>query len=71
MAPRSNFRTRVVQDEGFWTLQVGTPEGLWLEYHYPSLPQARYFAAVFGLGPPSFPRPHLSYFKKPRRKAAA
>lgn len=68
MALNANFRTRVVQADGFWMLQVGTPEGLWLEYHLASLPQARYFAAVFGLGPPSFPAPHLTYFQEPREK---
>ena len=63
----STFTTKVIQKQGHWTLEVGTPEGLCLEYRYASLPQARVFAAVFELGPPSFPAPFRTFFRKSRR----
>ncbi len=68
MATRS-FKTRLRRRHGLWCLHVGTPEGLWLEYRYASLPQARFFAAVFVLGPTSFPRPYRSWFRGPTRRS--
>lgn len=38
-----------------WQLKVKTPGGLSLEYSYASEQQARYFAAVFLLGPSRLP----------------
>jgi hypothetical protein len=38
-----------------WQLKVKTPGGLSLEYSYASEAQARYFAAVFHLGPSRLP----------------
>lgn len=38
-----------------WQLKVKTPGGLSLEYSYASEQQARYFAAVFHLGPSRLP----------------
>lgn len=38
-----------------WQLKVRTPGGLSLEYSYASEAQARYFAAVFHLGPSRLP----------------
>ena len=38
-----------------WQLRVKTPGGLSLEYSYASEAQARYFAAVFHLGPSRLP----------------
>ena len=38
-----------------WQLKVKTPGGLSLEYSYPTEAQARYFAAVFHLGPSRLP----------------
>jgi hypothetical protein len=62
-----SFKTKVMQGKGFWTLEVRTPEGLCLYYRYDNLPQARYFAAVFELGPPSFPTPFKTYFRAQKR----
>ncbi|MBL8956325.1 MAG: hypothetical protein JNK82_36465 [Myxococcaceae bacterium] len=38
-----------------WQLKVKTPGGLSLEYRYATEQQARYFAAVFHLGPSRLP----------------
>lgn len=38
-----------------WQLKVRTPGGLSLEYRYPTEAQARYFAAIFQLGPSKLP----------------
>jgi len=50
-----------------WQLKVKTPGGLSLEYSYASEQQARYFAAVFHLGPSRLP-PADRIMPPPRRR---
>lgn len=42
---------------GQWKVRVERPDGRTVEYRYPSETQARFFAAVFALGPRQLP-PH-------------
>lgn len=51
-----------------WQLKVRTPGGLNLEYSYASEQQARYFAAVFHLGPSRLPTADRILPPPPRRK---
>jgi hypothetical protein len=51
-----------------WQLKVKTPGGLSLEYSYASESQARYFAAVFHLGPTRLP-PADRIMPPPRRRS--
>ncbi len=51
------FRTELCRDKRSWALKVTTPSGDAYEYRYRSEKQARYFAAVFALGPTWLPQP--------------
>jgi hypothetical protein len=53
-----------------WQLKVKTPAGLDLEYRYATEAQARYFAAVFQLGPSRLPAADR-ITASPRRKSRA
>jgi hypothetical protein len=53
-----------------WQLRVKTPGGLSLEYTYASEAQARYFAAVFSLGPSRLPAAER-ILPPPRRRSRA
>jgi len=53
-----------------WQLVVRTPGGLALEYNYSSEQQARYFAAVFHLGPSRLPAADR-IIPPPRRRTRA
>ena len=53
-----------------WQLVVRTPGGLALEYNYSSEAQARYFAAVFHLGPSRLPAADR-ILPPPRRRTRA
>src|SRR4051812_7612324 len=54
-----------------WQLKVRTPGGLSLEYSYASEAQARYFAAVFHLGPSRLPAADRILPPPPRRRTRA
>lgn len=56
------------QEDGRWALRVKTPAGISMEYLYPSETQARYFAAVFALGPTTWPPPSRVIAIEPRKK---
>ena len=64
----ATFKTRVTTGREFCALEVTTPEGLCLEYRYGSQAQARYMAAVFELGPSSFPDPFRTYFRSQKKR---
>ncbi len=51
------YATELVPMEQHWALKVRTPGGLKLEYRYSTERQARYFAAIFSLGPTRLPPP--------------
>lgn len=51
------YVTELFQEDGAWVVEVQTPAGMSLEYRYSSERQARYFAAVFSLGPSTLPTP--------------
>ena len=53
-----------------WQLKVKTPGGMSLEYSYASEAQARYFAAVFHLGPSRLPAADR-ILPPPRRRTRA
>ena len=59
----------VPTDEG-WRLKVKTPAGLDLEYRYATEAQARYFAAIFELGPSRLPAADRILPSRPRRSRA-
>jgi hypothetical protein len=53
-----------------WQLKVRTPAGLDLEYSYSTEAQARYFAAIFQLGPSRLPAAER-IVASPRRRSRA
>jgi hypothetical protein len=63
------FLTRVSEGQGFWMLEVKTPEGLCLEYRYASRAQARFMAVIFEMGPPSFPAPFRTFFQTVNKRS--
>jgi hypothetical protein len=52
-----NFHSELTRDAEDWVLRVKTPAGIELEYRYGSEAQARYFSAIFALGPTQLPVP--------------
>ncbi len=53
----SAFTTRLTRSQDLWALKVTTPAGEKLTYRYGSESEARYFAAIFQLGPTFVPEP--------------
>ncbi|AGC42171.1 hypothetical protein MYSTI_00822 [Myxococcus stipitatus DSM 14675] len=49
------MRVAVREERGAWKVEVATLEGEVRRYRYESEAQARYFAAVFALGPRVLP----------------
>jgi hypothetical protein len=54
-AMNDSYVTELAPTDAGWQLKVRTPAGLTLEYHYGTEAQARYFAAIFQLGPTRLP----------------
>jgi hypothetical protein len=48
-----------------WSVTVTPEEGAPVEYRYRSQAQARFFAAVFELGPQELPKAHRARGRKP------
>lgn len=48
-------RVSLLQDQRGWSVKVSLKRGRTRRYHYVNEAQARYFAAVFGLGPRVLP----------------
>jgi hypothetical protein len=65
----ATFLTRISEGQGFWMLEVKTPEGLCLEYRYGSESQARFMAVIFEMGPPSFPTPFRTFFQATSKRS--
>ncbi|MBK7863785.1 MAG: hypothetical protein IPJ65_35305 [Archangiaceae bacterium] len=55
MMTNDTYLTELQPTADGWQLTVKTPGGLSLEYSYASEAQARFFAAVFKLGPSKLP----------------
>ncbi len=53
----ARITTRLARADDLWLVRVTGPEGEKLEYTYGSERQARYFAAIFQLGPARLPPP--------------
>jgi hypothetical protein len=64
------YETELAPSGEGWQLKVRTPAGLDLEYSYASEAQARYFAAVFHLGPSKLPAAER-IVASPRRRSRA
>ncbi|WP_246357804.1 hypothetical protein [Pyxidicoccus fallax] len=62
-------RVELLHDRRGWGVEVETREGAVRRYRYGSEAQARYFAAVFALGPRVLP-PALPARRKRSRRAA-
>lgn len=54
--------------DGWWTLKVKASDGLWLEYHYKSVQQAKFMAAVFEMGPSVLPPAGAIHFPTREKK---
>ncbi len=63
----SEFSTRLSRTQDQWALRVVTPAGEKLLYRYSSEREARYFAAIFALGPTYVPDAPPA--PRPRRRA--
>lgn len=68
-AMNDSYVTELAPTGDGWQLKVITPGGLSLEYSYASEQQARYFAAVFLLGPSRLPAATRIVPPSPKRRS--